>query len=757
VLNNCTLSGNSQGAVDCLLTNCIVYFNSWMNYDSSSALDHCCTTPLPANGVGNISSDPQLASAFYLSALSPCIGKGKFAAVSGTDIDGEPWANPPAIGCDEYHAGAVTGPLTVDFTASLTNVIVGYSVDLTASIEGRTDLSIWEFGDGALEINQPYTTHSWSAVGDYPVSLWVFNDSYPAGIRAAVTVHVGTGLHYVAANSANPVAPYTSWTTAATNIQDAINAAEPGAQVVVTNGTYAPITANGYLSVRSVNGAPFTIIDAGQSGSCALLGDATTLSGFTLTNGFALFGGGVLGSSSMAVVSNCVITGNQAYGPLGQAHGGGAAYCTLNNCALIGNGAHATNYFFPWLVTNVSGGGAYMCAMHNCNLLGNSAGLNGGGASDCALNNCTLSSNSVANYGGGAYHCTLSNCILSGNSAANSGGGSCVSTLSGSTLTGNSATNYGGGDTSSTLYNCALTGNSANYGGGEATSTLYNCALTGNAGTLIGGGAYGGTLNNCALTGNSAPNGGGADGATLTNCTLTQNVATGVGGGVFTGSLVNCIVYSNLAPTGANYFSSVITHASYCCTTPQPANGVGNITNAPLFVDQVGGNLRLQSNSPCINAGNNAFAPAGTDLDGNPRIKGATVDIGAYEFQSPASRISYAWLQQYGLPTDGSADFADPDHDGLNNWQEWRCGTDPTNALSVLRLLPPVRTGTNVTLTWQSAAGMNYFLLRSTNLAASPVFVPLATDVFGQAGTTSFTDTSAAGAGPFFYRVGVGN
>jgi hypothetical protein len=172
-----------------------------------------------------------------------------------------------------------------------------------------------------------------------------------------------------------------------------------------------------------------------------------------------------------------------------------------------------------------------------------------------------------------------------------------------------------------------------------------------------------------------------------------------------------------------------------------------------LFIDYDNGNLHLQTNSSCINAGNNAYVTNATDLDGNPRVVSGTVDIGAYEYQGTGSVISYAWLQQYGLPTDGSADLADPDHDGMNNWQEWVCGTNPTNRLSVLRLLSAASAGTNATVTWQSVAGVNYHLERTTNMGS--LFALVATNVMGQAGTTTYADTNAIGAGPFFYRVGV--
>ena len=58
-------------------------------------------------------------------------------------------------------------------------------------------------------------------------------------------------------------------------------------------------------------------------------------------------------------------------------------------------------------------------------------------------------------------------------------------------------------------------------------------------------------------------------------------------------------------------------------------------------------------------------------------------------------------------------------------------------------------------VTWQSVADRSYFLERSTGLETNASFLPLASNLVGQAGTTTFTDTNAAAAALRFYRVGV--
>jgi hypothetical protein len=69
--------------------------------------------------------------------------------------------------------------------------------------------------------------------------------------------------------------------------------------------------------------------------------------------------------------------------------------------------------------------------------------------------------------------------------------------------------------------------------------------------------------------------------------------------------------------------------------------GAGNITNAPMFfasgsgygLSNQPGNYRLTRGSPCIDKGvRQTWMNSARDLDGQKRISGTSVDLGAYEF-----------------------------------------------------------------------------------------------------------------------------
>jgi hypothetical protein len=342
-------------------------------------------------------------------------------------------------------------------------------------------------------------------------------------------------------------------------------------------------------------------------------------------------------------------------------------------------------------------------------------------------------------------------------------------TLSGFTLTNGGALNWysldsGGGawclSDNAFLSNCIVVNNQAAGGGGVFSGTVENCILLNNHGVYEGGGALVSTLNNSVLTGNGAGGGGGGSGGgawfcVLNSCTVVSNKATASGSGVSGGTLNNCIVYYN--PWFGNYDTYFYPTLNYCCTTPMPTNGVGNITNDPAFVNLTNGDLHLQATSRCINAGNNTYVVSGTDLDGSPRIMGGTVDMGAYEYQAQVTDAFSDWLQQYSLATDGSGDYEDSDGTGMVNWQKWIAGLNPTNPASVLAMTSVASTNASsgITINWQSVSNRTYYLQRSSDLAAQPAFSVIQNNIVGQAGTTSYTDASATNGVPYFYRVGV--
>jgi len=277
----------------------------------------------------------------------------------------------------------------------------------------------------------------------------------------------------------------------------------------------------------------------------------------------------------------------------------------------------------------------------------------------------------------------------------------------------------------------------------------YSLIVSNRAGVL-GGGAYSNLLNNCVLRNNyAANNGGGAANSSLMSCTVVSNASAGFGWGISDGGATNSIIYYN-GNFNIDNSKQLVNVCSYSF-----AGTVSPLTNPPVFVDQAHGDYHLQISSPCINAGSNAFVVGAKDFDGNPRIVGGTVDIGAYEMQTPPAVVYLNYLKQYGLPTDATTDNADADGDGMSNYAEWRAGTNPTNAASVLQLAAPVAphgSTTNVVVTWQSVSGVMYYVQRSADLTG---FSLLQSNIVGQAGTTSYTDGSATNGGGYFYRVGV--
>ena len=279
-------------------------------------------------------------------------------------------------------------------------------------------------------------------------------------------------------------------------------------------------------------------------------------------------------------------------------------------------------------------------------------GLNCGGLAAVRLvvANCTISGNTANGWGGGVYCAeksspTLTNCTISGNTANYNGGGvyceSSFPTLTDCTISGNTADNGGGVccvySSSPTLTNCTISGNTANcHGGGVScyysSPTLTNCTISGNTANYFGGGV--------SCYDNSSP--------TLTNCTIAHNAADVDGGAIASdggGSVVNTLIAFNTS--GIYYSAGAPDTFHHNCVwgndaynysgIPDPTGTDGNISTDPLMIA-----CHLLPGSPCIDAGDNgAVGSDWTDFDGEPRIGGSQVDIGADEFYAP---IVQGWI-----------------------------------------------------------------------------------------------------------------
>jgi predicted outer membrane repeat protein len=434
-----------------------------------------------------------------------------------------------------------------------------------------------------------------------------------------------------------------SWIDAYTDLQDALAGAIAGDEIWVAQGTYAPTTvadrsalfdlvnsvemyggfAGGETALEERDIAANETVLSGEIGApgptdncyqvvrALSVGAGTVLDGFTIRDGYNDIGicGGlrVSGTFCNPIIANLVITNNTA----------------------------------------IDGGGIFVNAINT----------------NVSLSNIVVSNNTATNYGGGIYIRdtdtvvvpTWINISVVDNDAGQWGGGMRIHNgalvIDGFEFKRNTA-NIGGGVRSQladlTLHNGVVADNTADFTSGGGISALgsnemrlYNVAVYGNHARRQGGGI---------LSSNAIID--------LVNVTVFGNTAGDYGGGVHLTAgpprhalVVNSIIAGNDAPVDPNvqrfgaaseYYYSMV-EGSGGSTAWDDSIGVdlgGNIDAVPHLIDPAGDDFRLYHDSPGIDAGDGG-APTAFDLNGDDRVVGAAIDMGATEFRGcpPGSRL----------------------------------------------------------------------------------------------------------------------
>jgi hypothetical protein len=111
-----------------------------------------------------------------------------------------------------------------------------------------------------------------------------------------------------------------------------------------------------------------------------------------------------------------------------------------------------------------------------------------------------------------------------------------------------------------------------------------------------------------------------------------------------------------------------------------------------------------------------------------------------------------AWQLQY-FGHLGVDPFADPDGDGMNNYQEYIAGTNPLDPQSRFQILRVRPDPSGPFIDWSSVAGKFYTIQRSTSLLDG--FADLQTHIAATASLNTYHDISGSGSESFFYRIRV--
>ncbi len=637
LIENNTIRGNSAelrggGVYDCDRTvqNCIIWGNTSPEYPqvcTPRVPTYSCIEHWRRGGKGNIEYPPYFVGsgigAHRLRSRSPCIDAGD----PSSDFSREPLPNGGRVDMGAFGNTLEATPASPDSdgdglpddweTEFFGDLSPGPGDDTDG--DGRPNLQEYHHGTNPMQLTKLYVDASVAASGDGK-----------------------------------------SWATAFKTIQEAVRAApRTDGAIVVAIGMYAGTVDFLGKNIALVSTDPLnptvaagTIIDGGKASPAVAFGgtedETCILSGFTIQNGAARYGGGIAGNGTGALIQNNVIKANHAE------YGGGVSGCsgTIRNNVITSNAADYGG-------GGIAGGGLILGNMIADNVAAWGGGIAGGG---------TIRGNIIKrNLAGGRTESVGWPPQFYYWDAEGGGVGGCDGLIENNVIVGNVAEPHA-------------------WGVSARGPGLYEC---------------GGTIQNNLLVGNA--------GSALREChgTIQNNtIVLNAGCGIYNchGTVRNCIIWDNGAP-GASQIDSLI-QPTYCYVQNWTGGGEGNISGYPGFVDPDGpddnlqtyedNNYRLRADSPCIDAGINFywFAWPQDDLDGNCRLAGDRVDIGCYEYGSSLDSDGDLLPDERESAIGTDPNREDTDNDGLRDGLEVLRRSNPVarTAPTVIQVPSNVRT-----------------------------------------------------------------
>ena len=309
-----------------------------------------CTSPLAGSTTdGNTDQNPQLQEdQMHFFKMSPCNHTGNPTYATAVDLENNDRGQEPSMGAFEYVASAT---LSCQVVADRQFVNQPGTITLCCTIEGDVadPLSYeWDLdGDGTPDSQA--ATPELSAIGVYnPVVTITDNTgkSTTGSYATPLVVYSESGAVYVTSKeNPNAKAPFATWETAATCLNDALPYATVGATVFMDDGTHY-LTAMAELTKKvtiiSTNGCEHTFL-ARKSGTFAFFQikvAGTVIDGFTIENqSFPNYAGGSIIAMEHGTLRNCRFIRNTNIGHSGVylEPADSSDDMVVENCAFIGN------------------------------------------------------------------------------------------------------------------------------------------------------------------------------------------------------------------------------------------------------------------------------------------------------------------------------------------------------------------------------------------------------------------------------------